>query len=232
MVKTTTAPRAALRSLPDRPLQRRTKTSLRGASAIVGIATVVVGLATPVTPANAATATSEETKPAPSVLIVGDSLTVGSQRQLRSRLRGHVRSLQIDARVSRNTKGGISRLRATVARRSNVWVVGLGTNDSASSTQTRKNVVEVMRLAGPRRQVVWINIVRPGPYYRVNRAFRTLDKKYENLTVVDWAGIVRNRRGLLAGDRVHLTPLGTRLRTIATCNAIAAISNPERVLPG
>ncbi len=210
-------------------LQRRTKTSLRGASAIVGIATVI-GLATPVMPANAATATSGETKTVPSVLIVGDSLTVGSQGQLRSRLRGHVRSLQIDAQVSRNTKGGISLLRTAVARRSNVWVVGLGTNDSASATQTRKNGVEVMRLAGPRRQVVWINVVRPGPYYRVNRAFRTIDKKYENLTVVDWAGIVRNRGGLLAGDGVHLTSLGTRLRTIATCNAIAAVSNPERVL--
>lgn len=166
----------------------------------------------------------------PRVFIVGDSLTVASKNQLRAKLRGRVLSLGIDARVGRHTREGISRLRGAAAKRAGLWVVALGTNDAASASQTRKNVATVMRLAGPTRQVIWINVVRPGPYHRVNRAFRNLDTAHHTLTVVDWAAIVRGRSGLLAGDRVHLTARGNRVRTLVTCNAIAAVSNPQRVI--
>ncbi|MFA7265849.1 MAG: hypothetical protein WC054_06020 [Candidatus Nanopelagicales bacterium] len=165
--------------------------------------------------------------PAPRAFIVGDSLTVGIKSQLSSKLRRHVRSVHIDARVSRYTAEGIRRLRSNTARRANIWVVALGTNDAANTLATRRNVSKVMRMAGPKRHVIWINVVRPGGYHRVNRTFATLDRRHNRLSVVDWAGMVRGRSGLLAGDRVHLTPRGNRLRTIATCDAIKAVSRPS-----
>lgn len=175
-------------------------------------------------------ATPRVGSPLPNVFIVGDSLTVGSRGLLTSQLSGRVRTLRIDAKVGRHTSEGIAHLRTSAARRSNVWVVGLGTNDVPSARQTRANVTKVLRLAGPNRKVLWVNVVRPGPYHRVNRALRLLDARHSTLTVVDWAGIVGSRRGLLVGDRVHLTTLGNRLRTVATCRAIADVVNPEPVL--
>ncbi len=163
---------------------------------------------------------------APKAFIVGDSLTVGIKSQLRSKLRKHVRSVHIDARVSRHTGEGIRRLGSPAAARANVWLVALGTNDAASTSATRRNVATVMRMAGPKRQVIWVNVVRPGGYHRVNRTFAELDRRHERLTVVDWAAIVRGRSGLLAGDRVHLTPRGNRLRAVAMCDAIKAASRP------
>ena len=163
---------------------------------------------------------------APKAFIVGDSLTVGIKSQLRSKLRKHVRSVHIDARVSRHTGEGIRRLRSPAATRANVWLVALGTNDAASTSATRRNVATVMRMAGPKRQVIWVNVVRPGGYHRVNRTSAEVDRRHERLTVVDWAAIVRGRSGLLAGDRVHLTPRGNRLRAVAMCDAIKAVSRP------
>ncbi|MFZ2384319.1 MAG: hypothetical protein WAV88_11380, partial [Candidatus Nanopelagicales bacterium] len=81
-----------------------------------------------------------------------------------------------------------------------------------SSSATRSNVRKVMRKAGPRRQVIWVNVVRPGGYSRVNREFRRADAKYDNLTVIDWAKYIRQHRNYLGGDRVHLNNSGYRMR--------------------
>ncbi len=159
------------------------------------------------------------------VFIVGDSLTVGSNQALRKQLRPVVKSVAIDARISRFTGEGIAKLRNARARQASVWVVALGTNDSPSAAQTVRNVNKVMRLAGNRRQVIWVNVVRPGGYSRVNRALQTLDAKYPRLSVIDWAAVIRKQRHLLAGDRVHLTAKGYRVRALATRQALLELEN-------
>lgn len=154
------------------------------------------------------------------VFVVGDSLTVGSGPYLRSALAGRVRSLSINARVGRHTSEGVRFLRTPMAVRDRVWVVELGTNDSASAGMTRHNVRTVMHLAGPSRRVVWVNVSRPGGYDRVNNELAQADARYQNLLVVDWASFARVHPSLVRGDRVHLTPGGYRSRGQLIAGAI------------
>lgn len=158
----------------------------------------------------------------PNVFVVGDSLTVGVAPNLRRALAPHTSVVKVDARVSRATPEGISRLHSEAAQRANIWVVALGTNDSPSASRTRANVNRILRLAGPERAVVWVNVVRPGGYHRVNNELRRLDARRSSLTVLDWASIVQRKRGLLAGDGVHLTNKGNSVRVRATCAAVRA----------
>jgi len=60
----------------------------------------------------------------------------------------------------------------------------------------------------------------------VNRTLRALDAANPQLTVIDWAAVIRQQRELLSGDRVHLTPKGYRIRAIETRNAILSLAQP------
>jgi lysophospholipase L1-like esterase len=156
------------------------------------------------------------------VFVVGDSLTVGAAPYLRRSLAPKVRSLTVDAQVGRFTGPGISKLQTRQAKRAQIWVVALGTNDGPSSRQTRTNVKKVMRLAG-NRTVIWVNVVRPGGYGSVNRVLRSADNARGNLTVLDWAAVIRSKSSLLTGDRVHLTSYGYKIRAKLTKRAVLAL---------
>ncbi len=147
-----------------------------------------------------------------SVFVVGDSLTVGSQQSLKFHLHSSARRIGIDARVGRFTNEGISKLRTASARRYSIWVVALGTNDGPSASAMKSYVRRVMRLAGKDRKVVWVNVVRPGGYDKVNTALARSTKRYPNLSVVDWARFIAHHRYYLAGDRVHLNSQGYSIR--------------------
>ncbi len=146
------------------------------------------------------------------VFIVGDSLTVGSAPYLKSSLRKKHYSVAVDARVGRATPEGISHLKGSNAKRAGVWVVALGTNDGARPKTTKKYVTQVMKKAGKKRTVIWVNVVRPGGYGKVNTALRQSTHKYKNLVVVDWSKVVKSRKSVLRSDRVHLTVAGYKLR--------------------
>lgn len=156
------------------------------------------------------------------VFVVGDSLTVGDAPYLRRKLGPNVGSLSIDAQVGRFTGPGISKLKTSRAKKAQIWVVALGTNDGPSSSQTRKNVNKVMRLAG-KRSVIWVNVVRPGGYGGVNHVLRRADNARANLTVLDWASVIRSKSSLLTGDRVHLTSYGYKIRAQLTSRAVLAL---------
>lgn len=147
------------------------------------------------------------------VYVQGDSLTVGSAAPLRSALGRKVRDLGVDAAIGRHTNTGLDRLRSDRrARRADIWVVALGTNDGPYPSVVRAQVRRSLRMAGPGRPVVWMTLRRPGGYARVNAMLRRLDRSHERLRVVDWARVTGTRRSLLAGDGVHATPSGYRVR--------------------
>lgn len=148
-----------------------------------------------------------------SVYVQGDSLTVGAGPIIKQRLRGDVRNVSVDAEVGRFTATGMRRLaQSGSAKRAKVWVVALGTNDAPDPRSIRRHVVRSLQLAGPQRQVIWLTVQRPGPYGRVNEMLRQLDRQADRLTVVDWARHVHDHPGLLAGDGVHATATGYRVR--------------------
>lgn len=159
---------------------------------------------------------------APSLLHVGDSLAVGSDAPLRQLLPGW--SVTTDALKNRPTSAGV----AIIGRRPSLpgaLVVELGTNDSPDrSAQFAGYVRHVLDLAGADRCVVWVNIHRP-PYNGVsyagfNRALDQIAATSANLAVVDWNGMVNGGQAQIAGDGVHATPAGYRVRAAAIAQAL------------
>lgn len=153
------------------------------------------------------------------VFVVGDSLAVGAAGPLNEGLKGYVAGVEIDAQVGRHTSAGSGLLRASRAQRSSVWVVQLGTNDGPNPGVMRDHVQQVMRLAGPTRRVLWVNIVRPGGYGKVNAALKKLEHKYLNYEVLDWAQFVSRHRSYLSRDGVHLTSSGYQAMGSLIANA-------------
>ena len=147
----------------------------------------------------------------------GDSLSVGTGWYLPSYLRGW--TLRDSVAVSRHASEGVSavveRARAGVLER--VVVVDLGTNDDPSAVRTfRGYVLDVLRAAGPARCVIWSTINRP-PYNGIsydgyNAALRSLDARYRNLHVFDWAKLARSHPEWFGSDGVHPTSTGYRTR--------------------
>lgn len=159
---------------------------------------------------------------APSLLHVGDSLAQGSDPPLRQLLPGW--SITTYALKSRPTSAGV----AIIDRQPSLpqtLVVELGTNDSSDqSGQFAAAVRHVLALAGPNRCVVWVNIHRP-PYNGVsyagfNRALDQIAATSPNLAVVDWNGMVNAGQAQVAGDGVHSTPDGYRVRAAAIAQAL------------
>jgi lysophospholipase L1-like esterase len=81
-----------------------------------------------------------------------------------------------------------------------------------------------MEVAGPRRCVVWTNIVRPPvggtSYAGYNRALAAESRPRENLRVVNWARMVHANPQWLAGDGVHVNAEGYAARAKAIAESV------------
>jgi hypothetical protein len=162
-----------------------------------------------------------------SVLHVGDSLAVGSDPPLRALLPAW--SFHTDALKSRPSSIGV----AIIDRQQSLpsaLVVELGTNDSPdASGMFAARVRHVIALAGPKRCVVWVNVYRP-PYNGISyAAFNQVLAKQAaaspNLAVVDWNKLVNSGQASVAGDGVHATPAGYRVRAEAIAQALRGCSS-------
>jgi lysophospholipase L1-like esterase len=103
--------------------------------------------------------------------------------------------------------------------------VSLGTNDDPRSVSAfRAAIRQVMAVAGPRRCVVWANIVRPpvagAGYAGYNRALAQESRPRENLRVINWARLVREHPYWLAGYGVHVNAEGYQVRAGAIARSV------------
>jgi hypothetical protein len=149
------------------------------------------------------------------LLVNGDSLAVGTQPYLPQELRRWKVTQSVS--VSRHAFEGPDIMRAYGRSLPRVIHVSLGTNDDPRTVDAfRATIREVMEVAGPRRCVVWANIVRPpvagASYAGYNRALAEESRPRKNLRVVNWAGMVREHPQWLAGDGVHVNVDGYRAR--------------------
>jgi hypothetical protein len=152
------------------------------------------------------------------LLVNGDSLAVGTRAYLPKSLRGW--KITQSVAVSRHAFEGADVMRAYGRSLPRVIHVSLGTNDDPNQVDAfRAAIREVMEVAGPRRCVVWANIVRPpvagASYAGYNRALAAESRPRENLRVVNWARMVRENPQWLAGDGVHVSADGYRARAKA-----------------
>jgi len=153
------------------------------------------------------------------VLVIGDSLEVGSGPYLRGLLPG----VAVDAEKGRTTSQGVRVLASRLDASVEVVVFGLGTNDSPSNAGgLAANLAAVRQLAGDRCVVV-ATISRPpvggvsvGAINRVVEQFAGRSAAQ----VADWRTVVASIPSLLVRDRVHATGEGYSVRATLLAEAV------------
>jgi len=180
------------------------------------LSALLIGLALLVAPAGAQALSHR-------LLVNGDSLAVGTRPYIPAELRGW--RVTQSAAVSRHAFEAAGVMRGYGRSLPRVIHVSLGTNDDPRQVSAFRSAIrDVMAVAGPRRCVVWTNIVRPpvagAGYGGFNRALAQESRPRENLRVVDWARLVRGNPQWLAGDGVHVNADGYRARARAIARSV------------
>jgi hypothetical protein len=157
------------------------------------------------------------------VLVNGDSLAVGTKPYIPRELSGW--KVRQSTAVSRHAYEGADVMRSYRRRLPRVIHVSLGTNDDPRQVKVFAGAIaEVMEVAGPRRCVVWANIVRPPvggkSYAAYNRALTRESHSRANLRIVNWARMVRRNPDWLSGDGVHVSAEGYRARAAAVARVV------------
>ena len=158
--------------------------------------------------------------PPSAVSLVGDSLNVGIEQDLRDLLpRWRV---DTDDEIGRSTATGLDHLRRAGGSLAPYVVVSLGTNDPASEVDAfRADVTEAFRIAGPRRCVVWATIHRDGGAYDAfNEVLRAVAARNRNVRLIEWAEMIGRHPTWLASDGIHGSPDGYAVRAAAVVEAI------------
>jgi lysophospholipase L1-like esterase len=157
------------------------------------------------------------------LLVVGDSLTVGTRPYLHHWLgRWHIHTV---VSISKQVTEGPGTLRAFGRRLPRVIFVNLGTNgDPRAVSLFRRQIRRTMRIAGPRRCVVWASIVRPPvagrSYHDLNRVLASEASKRRNLMLFRWARLARRHPGWFGPDHVHVTASAYKVRARAMARTI------------
>ena len=173
-----------------------------------------LALAVPAAPAAAETAR-------PQVLVVGDSLAVGTEPFLAELLPGS--DLTWDARSGRTTPEGMQALRAALhAVTPQTVVVSLGTNDGSDPARFADRLRRTLAAIPPSACVVWASIIRPprkGAYLGLNRVLRARAQHDPRLSVVNWDAAVA-RGSVLLPDGLHPDSTGYRYRSRLVARAV------------
>jgi hypothetical protein len=189
-------------------------TTKKAANSIVGKLTAgILSTAAVAAVALPAAAAAQE-----SVLVVGDSLEVGSGPYLREQLP----QVEIDAEKGRPGSAGLAVLGSRLTAEHDVVVFPLGTNDSSPGALA-SSLEAAAGLAGSRCLVV-ATIARPplggATAAEMNRVVGEFAAR-SGAQVMDWAAVVQALPGLLGGDRVHATGEGYALRAGLLAEAVA-----------
>jgi lysophospholipase L1-like esterase len=160
--------------------------------------------------------------PGTSVLVVGDSLTVGAVNRggLRRRLLdAGFAAVTVDAAIGRTARQGLDVLRNLPAI-PDVVVIALGTNDAAAGVRVSSVIGTVERalaLVAP-RPLVWVDVAldtSPPAITRAAELTRTLHAtagRIPGLWIAPWAEAAVEHERWWADDGVHLTRAGERAR--------------------
>ncbi len=166
------------------------------------------------------------------VLVVGDSLAVGTQPYLGPLLGD--RTLVSDVRNGITTPDGMRLLRMSLRSVTpRTVVVSLGTNDGGDPGRFANRLHRMLALLPPDTCVVWPTIIRPrrkGPYRPLNRVLHTLKKREPRLVLVDWEHAVAGGAVFLP-DGLHADPDGYRYRSEMIADAVNA-GCPARIGAG
>lgn len=158
---------------------------------------------------------------AASVLVIGDSLTVGDGPYLKNELASV--GVEIDAQIGRPSAAGVPILREKLSPEHDVVVFDLGTNDGPSNPgELQAALAEVQQLAAGRCVVV-ATINRPSERGATVAAQNRVVGEFAaaaGAAIADWQGVVASDPSLLRSDGVHATPAGYALRALLVAQAV------------
>jgi len=219
---------------------RRVRRALAVAAAIVACSTVTATS----TSADVASSRGKKTPPT-TLLVLGDSLTWGSnffaKAQSRLAATGQFESVVVDGWWSRRIGGIISttysgtntykKLTSNGVRPTAV-IVALGTNDVFFLSRRREYATlirELMDTIG-NVPVVWVNVHRVESPTTVNRSRLFNDTltrviaEYPLASTFDWASVAKQNSAIMAWDKIHHTPTGYEVRTKAYLEIAALLA--------
>jgi hypothetical protein len=161
------------------------------------------------------------TTPAPSgssprkLVMIGDSLAVGTQAILPGLLPGW--SVTTNAQTGRPLATGMQILAGTRVSGRTALAFSLFTNDDPTHVSQLDSAVRTsVQRAGPRGCAIWATIVRPPvngvSYAAANKRLNQLAGQLPTLRVVPWAATIAAHPSWVGGDGVHATPDGYRRR--------------------
>ncbi|GMR02867.1 MAG: hypothetical protein BMS9Abin20_1218 [Acidimicrobiia bacterium] len=134
------------------------------------------------------------------IAAIGDSVMLGSEREIEKRLGGED---IVDATVSRQFLDAPELVAELVKQPEppQVIIIGLGTNGPAQA----QHFDEVMEAAGEERLMVFVNVHVPtrGWEATTNRTLAEGVERYDNAVLVDWFTPTEGREDLFAADGFH-----------------------------
>jgi lysophospholipase L1-like esterase len=162
--------------------------------------------------------------PAPHLLVVGDSLAVGTMPYLDEMLPSGV-NVTWDAVDGRTTPQGIESLQFDLREVApEVVAVSLGTNDGPDPKRFTSRIRRMLADLPPHTCVAWFTIVRPprkGRYEGLNAALRAEAQRDPRLVVINWDHAVR-RGTVHLRDGLHADAAGYRYRSSKIVQAVHA----------
>lgn len=207
---------------------------------IVGVSVVAV-LAAPfvfetVTAASASSAKAASAASCTNVGHIGDSTSVPIISALKSEYKAQgYATASVTAGNGRSVTGpgssSLTGLQSVAKIRedglSHCWVIALGTNDTASvrsEEQRRSRITQMMKAIGD-EPVMWVNVwmdhspnAETHSTYTKERALawnatlESMQSQYANMSIYDWAPVVRANPSWLTGDKIHYNTNGGKQR--------------------
>ncbi len=156
------------------------------------------------------------------VLVVGDSLGVGTDGPLRAAL--PEAEIQSDNEIGRPSVAGVSVLSSLLGPEHDTVVFDLGTNDgNAAVSVTAGSLAAARQLAGDRCLVI-ATLNRPPlagiPIDGQNSMIRDFAASTPNVVLVEWNDAAAGTPGILQADGVHATSAGYAYRGALFADAI------------
>ncbi len=156
------------------------------------------------------------------VLVLGDSLAVGTMPYLDEMLPSEV-NVTWDAVDGRTTPQGIESLQFDLHEvEPHIVAVSLGSNDGPDPRRFTSRIRRLLADVSPQTCVAWFSIVRPlrkGRYDAMNRALRAEAGRDPRLIVINWDHAVR-RGTVRLPDGLHADADGYRYRSSKIVQAV------------
>jgi lysophospholipase L1-like esterase len=176
---------------------------------------------------NASPSASPMLPPGQDVLVLGDSLALSTYAWLADLMPD--RYVSWAAVVGRSTAQARQALEVVAAAGDlpPVIVVSSGTND-LSSASLRTEAERILAIAGPKRCVVWADVVRPDAFgdgmTAANDALAQALAGHLNVVPVAWTAIIAAHPDWLSGDGIHPGEAGNIARAHAFADAVFSCS--------